>query len=149
VFLMLAQAVVAAVHLQQAEMDRLRHQAALVLGEMAAQALLLQFLAAALPMRAAVVVAFKRQHIPARQARVVLEVAQTEPRLQRNQLLQPPIRAVVAADRAIQAGLQLAARAAPALSSFPTLWRPALRSSLSPQQRGLHRPAQRRWITLS
>jgi hypothetical protein len=61
------------------------------------------------------VVAFKRQHIPARQARVVLEVAQTEPRLQRNQLLQPPIRAVVAADRAIQAGLQRAAPAAPAL----------------------------------
>ena len=42
-----------------------------------------------------------------------------------------------------------AAQAAPASSSFPTLWRPALRSSLSPQQRGLHRPAQRRWITLS
>jgi hypothetical protein len=42
-----------------------------------------------------------------------------------------------------------AARAALALSSFPTLWRPALRSSLSPQQRGLRLLVRRRWITLS
>lgn len=45
--------------------------------------------------------------------------------------------------------LATAAPAAPASSSFPTLWRPELQSSLSPQQRGLHRLAQRRWITLS
>jgi hypothetical protein len=44
---MLAQAVVAVVLRQQAEMDRLRHQAALVLGEMAALELRLQFPAAA------------------------------------------------------------------------------------------------------
>ena len=45
--------------------------------------------------------------------------------------------------------LQLLAQVDRASSSFPTLWRPALRSSLSPQQRGLRRLVRRRWITLS
>lgn len=42
-----------------------------------------------------------------------------------------------------------AEQAVPALSSCRTQWPLALRLSLSPQQRGLHRLAQRRWITLS
>lgn len=82
-----------------------------------------------------------------RQAQVAREAAALD------QLLEPvlmaqPIQAVVEA-AAVALLLIKAAPAAPASSSFPTLWRPELQSSLSPQQRGLHRPAQARWITLS
>jgi hypothetical protein len=60
-----------------------------------------------------------------------------------------PAVAVAAADLPPPAPITQAAQAALASSSFPTLCRPALRSSLSPQQRGLPPRARPRWITLA
>ena len=57
-----------------------------------------------------------------------------------------PIPAAVAEEQERQLRLEMAA---PASSSSLTQWPLALRSSSKAQQRGLHRLAQRRWITLS
>jgi len=83
-------------------------------------------------------------HQPRRAGQAVAVKAQEMRQLMRLMARLTQAVAAVEADQVLRR-----AQAAPALSSFPTLWRPALRSPLSPQQRGLHRLAQRRWITLS
>jgi len=81
---------------------------------------------------------------------VVAEQAEKQNHLLAQQLLAQPTLEAVVVEALLLAQMELLVQqAAPASSSFPTLWRPALRSSSKARQRGLRLLVRRRWITLS
>jgi hypothetical protein len=101
--------------------------------------------AAALLMQAAVArMAKLREALAAQVVAVLAEITILQTAAQA-----PQIRAAAAAERLILALHTQAALAAPASSFCRTQWPLARPLFSNPQQHGLHRPAQRRWITLS
>jgi hypothetical protein len=97
---------------------------------------------------AVVVAAEVTRHFLLPEAPAVLAEVQTEVKAQLDQT-QLQIQVVVAAAADIVAQDLMVAPAAPALSSCRMQCQSARPLFSNPQQRGLHRPAQRRWITLS
>lgn len=105
------------------------------------------FPAVVLPMLAGAAVVDIRQAARRLALAVLVAVEQAAVHLLRQGRREPPIQAEVAA--AALAAAAMALLAAPASSSCLTRCQSAPRSSSNPRPRGKHRPAQRRWITLS